>query len=151
MRDSRGQMTVELAVLIPVVVVMALVIHNLAGFVSACAAFDRIALDAVISQGVSPAGEQTDLGATEAVSSCISQALGREGTCSVEVRAERLTDASGSYDFSVAPLLTRYVCTLVYRPWPSSFSIAGVAYRAPVELRHERSIVVDRYRPGVVI
>lgn len=151
MRSDRGQMTVELAALVPVVVVMALTLYNLAGFVIACAAFDRIAPDAVISQGVSPAGEQSDLTATQAVSECITGALGRETTCSVEVRAERLSESSGATDITLAPFLTRFVCTLVYRPWPGAFSIAGVSFSPPVTLRHERSIVVDRFRTGVVM
>ena len=151
MRDEGGQMTVELAVLVPVIIVVALTVLNLAGFVVACAAFDRIALDAVISQGVSPPGEQSDLVAAQAVSNCITDALGRESTCSVEVRLERVFDASGSADLSMAPLLTRFVCILVYRPWPRAFSIAGVAFSPPVALRHQRSIVVDRYRTGVVM
>lgn len=151
MRGGKGQMTVELAVLVPVIIVVALTLVNLAGFVTACAAFDRIALDAVISQGISPAGELGDASAAQAVSSCISQAIGREGTCSVEVRVERVSDASGSADLTLAPLLTRFVCTLVYRPWPRSLSIAGVIYQAPLALRHERTIVVDRYRSGVVM
>jgi len=36
-------MTVELAVLTPVVIVVALVAYNLMRFVGACAAFDRVA------------------------------------------------------------------------------------------------------------
>lgn len=151
MRRQSGQMAVELAVLIPVIIVMALTLYNLLGFVSACAVFDRVALDAVISQGVSPSGEQSEISATQGVSDCIAHAVGREGTCQIEVRAERLSDASGSVDLTMAPLLTRYVCTLVYRPWPRSFSIAGVSFQAPVALRHERSIVVDRFRTGVVM
>lgn len=56
-RSCSGQMTVELAVLVPVVIVVALTVFNLMRFVSACSAFDRIAADAVVSQGVSPKGE----------------------------------------------------------------------------------------------
>ena len=51
----------------------------------------------------------------------------------------------------VSPLLTRYTCTLVYRPWPRLLRMPGVTYEAPLALRHERELVVDRYRPGVVV
>lgn len=37
-----------------------------------------------------------------------------------------------------------------YRPWPATVSIAGVGYQAPALLSHERPVVVDRYRAGVV-
>lgn len=72
----------------------------------------------------------------------------------VEVDSERVGHARGGGDgieFPVSPLLTRYTCTLEYRPWPSSFTIAGVSYRAPLVLHHKRELVVDRYRGGVVV
>ena len=43
--SQSGQMTVELAVLVPVVIMVALVVVNLMEFVDACAAFDRLSLD----------------------------------------------------------------------------------------------------------
>lgn len=49
-----GQMTVELAVLVPVVIVVALIVANLMEFVDACAAFDRLSLDEVIAEGSLP-------------------------------------------------------------------------------------------------
>ena len=36
-------------------------------------------------------------------------------------------------------------------PAPDAFVIAGVASGTPFQLSHERSLVVDRYRPGVVM
>lgn len=144
-----GQMTVELAVVLPVTVAVALVVWNLMGFVCACAAFDRLALDAVCSQGVSPAGAG-DVAATEAVREDIVQSLGRLDTCEVEVSSSRAnSDAEGS-TFLVSPLLTRYVCTLSYKPWPTSLRLPGVTLAAPVRLTHVRELVVDRYRSGVV-
>ena len=109
-----GQMTVELAILVPVVIAVALVVANLMEFVDACAAFDRLSLDEVIAEGVSPAGEQ-------------------------------------SVAASVAAVETRYTCTMVFRPWPRELRLPGITYVAPLELRHERTLVIDRYRPGVVV
>lgn len=151
--DCRGQATVELAMCVPLLLVMAFVVANLMSYVEACAAFDRIAYDAVVSQGVSPAGEGVSSPATGAIRSCIEDALGREATCSVEVRSEDVLRYGGDPDttFSIAPRLTRYVCTLRYRPWPSGVVIAGVSMQAPAVLVHTRELVVDRYRPGVVI
>lgn len=42
-RDERGQMTVELAVMIPVLVAIAVIAMNAMLFFSECAAFDRLA------------------------------------------------------------------------------------------------------------
>lgn len=148
-----GQMTVELAVIVPVVIVVALTVFNLMRFVEVCAVFDQVALDAVISQGVSPAGELSEVASVGAVEHCIEDALASE-RCTVSVSTDQATTSvSGGKGivFPVSPLLTDFTCTLTYRPWPSSFVIAGVAYESPVVLTHSRSIVVDRFRPGVVI
>ncbi len=138
--DESGQMAVELAALIPVVVVVALVVFNLGRFVVLCASFDRVALRAVAMEGVAPSGEQSTLASVDEVRGAIVRDLGTS-SCDVEVYAE---DAG-------ALALTRYRCVLAYRPWPSSFVLAGVLYDAPLVLTHERSLVVDRFRPGVVI
>ena len=151
-RSERGQMTVELAVMVPVAIVVALVVYNLCRFVEACATFDRVALDAVVSQGVSPAGEQSVNSSAGQVRTCIEQALDLR-SCEVEVSvsgASALASGSG-LTFPVSPLLATYTCTLRYRPWPSAFVLAGVRFTPPVTLTHVRSLVVDRYRPGVVV
>ena len=150
LRSRDAQMTVELAVVTPVVIVVALVVLNLMGFVEACAAFDQAAQDAVIAQGVAPSGEQSEEQAVAAVRSALTELLGRGERCEVEVRAEPVLEgAQGS--FVISPLLTRYVCTLTYRPWPRLLRLPGVTYEAPVALSHECELVVDRYRPGVVM
>ena len=150
LRGRGGQMTVELAVMTPVVIVVALIVLNLMGFVEACAAFDQAALDAVVSHGVAPAGEQTQSAAVDEVRSALAEALGREDTCEVEVSASAVGEGEKDATFAVSPLLTRYTCTLIYRPWPRLLRMPGVTYEAPLSLRHERELVVDRYRPGVV-
>ena len=76
LRGRSGQMTVELAVMTPVVIVVVLIVLNLMGFIEACAAFDQAALDAVISHGVAPAGEQTQIAAVDEVRTALVEALG---------------------------------------------------------------------------
>lgn len=144
-------MTVELAVVTPVVIVVALVVLNLMGFIEACAAFDQAALDCVIAHGVSPSGEQSEDSAVVEVSSALEAALSDYGSCEVSVRAERVGEGGEGGSFAVSALLTRYVCTLVYHPWPMVVQMPGVAYGAPFSLTHERELVVDRYRSGVVV
>lgn len=150
-RAVSGQMAVELAVLMPVVIVVALIVYNLGRFVCLCATFDRVAADAIVSQGVSPSGEQTRSAAEEAVRACIEDALDAPDTCMVEVDAEPASRSGGDGLLSMTGLLTRFRCRLLYRPWPSSRTFAGVPYEAPLVLRHECTLVVDRYRPGVVV
>lgn len=149
---EEGQMTVELAAMLPVTIVVALLIVNLAKFASACATFDRVALDAVISQGVSPAGEQNVATATGEVEGAIEGAL-NSAHCEVEVSASSAGGGAsgGGIGFPISPLLTTYHCTLRFTPWPNAVSIAGVSFSLPIALTHEREMTVDRFRPGVVV
>ena len=151
--SEQGQMAVELAVMLPVGIVVALIVFNLCRFVEACATFDRVAPDAVVAQGVSPAGEQSALSSAGQVKASIEEALNMR-SCEVDVAVSGPPDASasgGGLRFPLSPLLTTYTCTMRYHPWPSGFVMAGVAFRPPVVLVHVRTLVVDRFRPGVVV
>ena len=150
-RACSGQMAVELAVLMPVVIVVALTVYNLARFVSLCATFDRVSVDAVTVVGVSPKGTQNSVHAVEEVKRSIEHSMGPSSACEVEVRAEPVGANGGGGILSLGPALTRFTCSLAMRPWPSAFVMAGVRYEAPLVLRHERTLVVDRYRSGVVM
>lgn len=148
---EEGQMVVEMAVVAPVMIVVAIVVTNLMWFLEATARFDRAVPDAVLVAAVSPSGEQGGGSGEHAVASAIEKAMGGMGNVKVSVRAETLWDAIGSSSGAVvAPHLTRYVCILEFAPWPSALTVAGVDAGIPVYLRHERSFVVDRYRAGVV-
>lgn len=148
-KGCSGQMTVELAVLVPVIVVVALAVVNLMSFSELCARFDRVAPDAVLAHGVSPSGAAEGLAGAEEVSGAIRAGLGTE-SCEVEVRIEDASRQGTGAMLDLAAGTVRYVCTMRYRPWPSTVSIAGVGYKAPALLAHERAVVVDRYRAGVV-
>lgn len=149
-REESGQMAVELAVLIPVIVVVALIGVNVSLYAELVARFDRVSPDAVIAHGVSPAGVSSELAGVSEVREAIELAMG-DMPCEVSVRAEPLSAAGdGTASFDLAAGTTRYVCELAYRPWPSSVQIAGVGFELPAMARHERSVVVDRYRAAVV-
>lgn len=148
-----GQMTVEMAVLMPVTIVVALIAYNLVRFVGACSLFDRAAADCVIAHGVSPSGDGGDGPDVESVRAALEGAL-PEGSCEVSVKAEGAGSTvapSGAVSFPLSPSLTTFTCTLRYRPLPSSFVLAGVGFSPPLALVHERSVVVDCHRPGVVV
>lgn len=149
--DSRGQMTVELAVLVPPAIIVALIVYNLMCFIDACAAFDRLSLDAVVAHGVAPSGTQTQDTAASEVESAIVSALGRESSCEVGVSVEDVDSGESAGSFVVSPLLRRFVCTLKFKPWPRYLRMPGITLEAPLALTHERSLVIDRYRPGVVV
>ncbi len=153
--DEDGQMVVELAVIAPVVIVVCIVVMNLMQFMGQVALFDRVAPDAVISQAVSPSGEDAQAGGRrELVRQTILDAMDAGPRVDVSVTTLSSLEAGSTDDdallgFSFAPNLTRYVCVLSFTPWPSSLSIAGVDAAIPFRLTHRRTFTVDCYSPGV--
>lgn len=148
MRAVRAQAAVEMAVVVPVLVVLALIAYNVGVFTAAVARFDRLAPDIVMARAVS-AGEGEGSRA-DIVRAALEEAMAGYDL-EIEV-VEEIEEAEGGVDALVslvAPLRT-YRCTMRYAPWPSSFSIAGVAARVPAFLAHERAVTVDVWRSGVV-
>ena len=138
--NSRGQMTVELAVAMPVLIAIAVMAVNLLTFFADCASFDRAARDSVRIHATSPAYGQ---GADQACAS-------------VQGDLEAVLDAD-NLDIAVSHAVTgfdldEYRCVLVYSP-----TLFGLGLRSEVfgvtmpQLRHEVSCVVDSYKPGVVV
>lgn len=147
--DDEGQMAVELAVVAPVMIVLAIVVLNVMLFVEAAARFDRVVPDVVNAVAVSgPSGQGSG---EHAVAQALADAMRGLARVEVRVAAQAAWGADGEgIGFSFAPHLTRYVCTMVYVPWPASLTVAGVEAGIPFALEHERSFTVDRYRSGVL-
>ena len=57
LREERAQATVEMAVVTPVLLVLALVAYNIMIFAGAVARFDRVVPDIVLAHAVAPGGE----------------------------------------------------------------------------------------------
>lgn len=153
--EDRGQATVELMVVMPLMIVVALAVVNLMAFMGASARFDRVAPDAVIACAVSPSGADAETGDQSGqIAANIESAMGQMRGVTVEVRSQNAwqgtQEEAGYLGFSFAPNLTRYVCTLHFATWPSSISIAGIEAGLPLVLDHSCSLVVDRYRAGVL-
>ena len=70
LREKRAQATAEMAVVAPVMIILALIVYNLMQFACAVARFDRVAPDIVLAQGVSPQGDAT-LGKTATVETAL--------------------------------------------------------------------------------
>lgn len=147
-RERSAQATVEMAVSAPAIIVLAVIVFNLAVFASAVARFDRVAPDIAIAHGVAPAGEGQK-GAQEAIAAQLREAMEGYGV-EVDVTCEEEEDPSSTILTLIVNPRT-YRCTMRYVPWPTGIEIAGVPIGAPLALVHERSVVVDPWRPGVVI
>ena len=135
-----GQMTVELAVAMPVLVAVAVIAVNACTFFCQCAVFDRVAHEAVRVYATSPAyGE----GPGQACAS-IEQAV-RSQLC------EQNLDVSVAYA-KVGADFDEYRVTLGFRP-----TLFGMGLRSEIfgvslpKLEHTTTYVVDSYKPGVVV
>lgn len=150
--EERAQATVEMAVVIPVLLVLALIVYNIMLFVAATARFDRIAPDIVAAHAVSPSGE-SDGSTDDSVGAIESQIEGAMAGYDVEIEVTCTEGGASSGDDLLTLIggLRTYRCSLHMRPWPSSLSIAGVDLGAPVALAHHRDVTVDPWRPGVVM
>lgn len=150
--EERAQATVEMAVVVPVLLVLALIVYNIMLFVAATARFDRVAPDIVAAHAVAPSGESN--GSTDdSVGVIESQIEGAMAGYDVEIEVTCTEGGASSGDDLLTLIggLRTYRCSMRMRPWPSSLSIAGVDLGAPVALAHHRDVTVDPWRPGVVM
>ena len=139
-KDSAGQMTIELAAVLPVALTVALLAVNALTFFGQCAVFDRVAHEAVRIHAASPAYRQGAAQSCALVEADIMAALGSEN---VDVS---VSHSSAAFD------LDCYTATLEYSP-----TLFGMGLRSQVfgvsmpRLIHSTDYVVDSYRAGVII
>lgn len=136
--DDKGQMTVEFMVILPVALIIALIAVNALTFFSECAAFDRVARNAVRVYATSPTYGENAAQIRAKIESTVDAAM-REDNETVQVSAEGRKLG-----------LTEYTATLEYSPTLFGLglrdSILGVALP---HLTHSTSLTVSTYKPGV--
>lgn len=139
-KGERGQMTVELAAALPVLIIVAVVAVNACTFFSECAVFDRVSHEAVRIHAASPAYRQGADRSCALVKQEVESAL---GASNVEVAVSHGVVGA---DFD------SYTMTLTFHP-----TLFGMGLRSEVfgvalpPLVHTTSYVVDSYKPGVVV
>ena len=139
-RSSRGQMTIELAVAMPVLIIIAVIAVNAITFFCQCAVFDRVAHEAVRVHAVSPAYGQ---GAGQSCSLVEQDIRAVLDDSNIEVS---VTSGSTGFDFD------QYTATIEYHP-----TLFGLGLRSEVfgvampTLTHTTSYVVDSYKAGVIV
>ena len=152
MNDERGQMAVELAALIPVILVIAAVSFNALIYMGECARFDRVAAEAVRVYGASPGYGQYSASACNAnIKAFIEDSFGdREGldfsVISVDIGAisgHELRSSTGLV-FSIIPSNRKYSCTMSYTPIMFRSGVFGASFG---QVEHVCEFVVDPYKP----
>ncbi|MDR3136875.1 MAG: hypothetical protein LBU07_05650 [Coriobacteriales bacterium] len=154
--QQSGQMSVELALCIPVILMVTGVLLNVLGYLNVCARFDRVAAEAIRIEATSPGYGQAGSDASAAraralIERSFAQSLLSIGVdIAIEVEPQdALAGGSGvagaDIGFSLLPRLETYRCSITYHPWPFD-RIAGLRFFV---LTHQRDYTVDPYRPGV--
>ena len=137
--DERGQMTVELAIVMPVALIIAVIAVNIMAFAVSCAEFDRVARNAARTYAAAPAYEQTLDGCAAAVDNALSEALG-------EPNIETKVVANGSTQGYMSLFMT-----MEYRPTLFGLGLKDEVFGVPLPaMEHSIALVVDTYRPGML-
>lgn len=134
-RDERGQMTIELLVALPVVLVIALIVFNALTFFGLCAEYDRVARNAVRVYAAAPSSEAAGEMAAE-----VSAAIDATLRCPT---AESTVEGSAG---TVAP--ATFTCELAY--WPTLFGLGlrSEIFGVPLPaLRHRIELSTFSYDP----
>ena len=138
-REEKGQATVELAVMLPVAIIVAVVVVNALTFFGTCAPFDRVARQTVCAWAAAPAAGE-DAGDVAALVADELEERFADPHTAVSVRVE--TASAG---------LMRFTARIEYFP-----TLFGLGLRSEVfgvalpPLVHEVDLVVDAYKPGIL-
>jgi len=154
-------MTVELAVVIPVVMAVIAIVINTMMYLDVSIRFDRLAAEAVRIEAASPGyGAYGTAARVDRVRTSLQEQFADQAHfVQIEVKAyagpgstteasgQADADSSGGISFSLIPSLESYECTLHYSPWGFKGSFFGVNF---LEMSHTRVYTIDPFRPGVI-
>ena len=127
---ERGQMTVELAVVFPVLLAVAVIAVNALLFFSECAAFDRVAREAVRVHAASPAYGQ-----------------GLEQSCAQVAQTGTRVAVEGTADGHA-----RFTATIEFSPTLFGLGLKSSVFGVALpRLEHAVSLTVDPYKPGMLL
>ena len=138
--DESGQMTVEMAVAMPALIVVAVIAVNACTFFYQCAVFDRVAHEAVRVYATSPAYGEGPGQACASVEQAVRSQLDNQNL-----------DVSVAYA-KVGADFDEYRATLSFQPTLFGMGLRSEVFGVSVpQLEHTTSYVVDSYKPGVVV
>lgn len=137
--EERGQMVVELCVVMPVVLMVAVIIIDGLVFAAASSKFGHLAAQAVLCAAASPSGVDFD---STAVASQIEEQLATEMNDS-QVEVEVSASTSGR--------ICEFACEMSMVPWPLSQgggSVMGIG--VPARLKYVSKLSVRPYEIGAL-
>ncbi len=135
---ERGQMTVELAIAFPVLIVVALIAVNALTFVSECAAFDRLFCESVRVQATSRGYGVSEEAAVGAVQAALASAFSAPN---IEVEVHAANAGMGTRSFTA---------TMQFSPTLFGMGLRDSILGVPLpRVSHSATYVVDPYKSGV--
>ena len=139
LQNKSGQATVELAIVFPVVLIIACVAINAILFFSYCSKFDRIFKQTVCEICTSPAYCVTTINLKDDLQNTLNSSLQAENL-EIETSVE---GASGG--------LVKYGAKIYMSPTLFGLGLKSEIFGVPLfKLQHSQNITVDTYKPGVV-
>lgn len=137
--ERGGQMTVEFVVAFPVMLIIAVISINAILFFSECASFDRLARQCICVHAASPGYGQGRDQVVAAIQGELDESFDGEWL-GVEVSAS--ASSMGH---------VRYTAILSFQPTLAGRAFSRNVFGASISpLRHQVSMVIDPYRPGVI-
>lgn len=140
LKRNNGQMTVEMCVVFPVIIIIAVIITNSLGFASECASFDRMARNFVRVHAASP---KISASTSELESQILSDLKEQFGRVNEDVTVTSTQESV---------TLRRYKCSLEW--WPTLFglgikrSVFGISLPS---IKHDCELLIGPYKPGDLI
>lgn len=134
LHEERGQMTVELCVVFPVVIVIAVIAMNVLVFFGDCAALDRSARNAACVLAASPSTKESLPELAARIGQAVSQEMGSE---QVECTAQGGEDG-----------LSQFTVTYTYEPTLFGMGLRSEVWGVPLpKLTHSTELTLDVYSP----
>lgn len=139
LRSERGQMTVEIATVLPVAIIVMAIVCNGMTFFSECAAFDRMARNAVRLYATVPAYGEGPEQAQANIETLLESRFAAPGQ-------EVTVTSAGQSGY------TCYTATLSFAPTLFGMSLRQEFFGVHLpRIDHSTSLTVDRYKPGMLL
>ena len=139
LREHKGQMVVELAVMFPILIAVACVMVNALGFATECARFDRVSRNAARTEATTPAIDENNGETLQRIRQTL------EGNFAYDNESTDVKIASEIGSNVV------YECELRWSPTLFGMNLKGEIFGVSMfELSHKNSLVIDPTRAGDV-
>lgn len=144
MRDKliseKGQMTVELCIVFPILIIIAVILVNSLSFASTCASFDRVARNSIRMDATSPRIRSSN----DEIQAVVKDTL--EQQFSADNETVEVTNSGKSGNLHV------FTCTLKWKPTLFGLGLVDNVFGIALpEIVHVSTLTIDPYKPGDLV